>query len=168
MKKIILYFLILSSWVSFSQEMNIDLDKLNFKVLTLVNNHRSILNVKTLEKDEVLKKAANDHSCYIAQKQSLSHNQINKNKINPKDRVYFYQGTDFVLVGENLLYTSIKNKVYTDDDLDILAVKIFDLWKNSPNHLKNMTNSKYAYTKLGFCIDKKNNKLYVAQVFGAK
>ena len=168
MKKIILYIFIISSNVSFCQEINIDFDNLNNKVLTLINNNRSLLNVKTLKKDEYLKKAAEDHSCYIAQKQSLSHEQINKNKTNPKDRVYFYKGTDFTLVGENLLYTSIKDKFYTDDDLDILALKIFELWKTSPNHLKNMTNSKYLYTELGFCIDKKSSKLYVAQVFGAK
>lgn len=168
MQKLILYLFLFFSIISYSQETKIDVEKLNTKVSILINNHRKTLNVKTLEKDEVLKKAAKDHSCYIAKKQSLSHNQINKNKINPKDRVHFYQGTDFVLVGENLLYTSIKNKVYTDEDLDILAVKIFDLWKNSPNHLKNMINSKYTYAELGFCLDGENKKLYVAQVFGAK
>lgn len=166
MKKVFLYILVLSSYISFAQDIN--LDELNIKVLNLVNNHRKSLNVKEFEKDDYLKKAAEDHSCYIAQKQSLAHEQTNKSKINPKDRVYFYKGTDFILVGENLLYTSIKNKVYTDGDLDILAGKIFDLWKKSPNHLKNMTNSKYSYAELGFCIDQKNNKLYVAQVFGAK
>ena len=82
--------------------------------------------------------------------------------------MYFYKGNDFILVGENILYTSIKNKVYTNDDLDILAVKIFDLWKNSPNHLKILSDSKFTFTELGFTLDSKNNRLYVAQVFGAK
>lgn len=168
MKNLILYLFILTNCISYSQDNKIDLEQLETKVFSLINEYRVTLNVAKLEKDVILQKAAKDHAIYIAKKQLLTHEQSNPNKKLPKDRVYFYKGTDFILVGENILYTSIKNKVYTNDDLDILAVKIFDLWKNSPNHLKILSDSKFTFTELGFTLDSKNNRLYVAQVFGAK
>jgi uncharacterized protein YkwD len=168
MQKIILYIFFFISAISFSQETKIDVVKLNTKVSNLINNHRKTLKVKTLEKDEYLKKAAEDQSCYIAKNKSLSHEQTTINKENPKKRVYFYQGNEFIMIGENLLYTSIIDKTYSDSALDILATKIFNLWKNSPNHLKNINNSKYSFAELGFCLDWEDKRIYVAQVFGVK
>jgi uncharacterized protein YkwD len=100
--------------------------------------------------------------------QTLTHEQTNSKKVNPKDRVYFYGGNDFNLVGENLLFTGIKNQIYSNEDLDALALKIVQLWKKSPNHLKNMINPKYTFTEIGFSIDWENKKIYVVQLFGAK
>lgn len=168
MKNLILYLYLLSSLVSYSQDNKIDLEQIESKVFGLINDYRASLHVTQLEKDVMLQKAAKDHSIYIAKKQSLTHEQNNPNKKQPKDRVYFYKGNDFVLVGENLLFTGIKDKIYTETDLDILAHKIFNLWKNSPNHLKIMSSDKYAFTGFGFQLDWNNKKLYVAQVFGAK
>jgi uncharacterized protein YkwD len=168
MQKIILTLLLLITSISFCQETKIDFEKLDIKVADLINNHRNTLRLKSLEKDIFLKKAAEDQSSYIAKTKTLSHEQISKNKKMPINRVDFYKGQEFILVGENLLYTSIKEIVYSDTDLDVLAAKIFNLWKNSPNHYKNMINSKYYYAELGFCLDWKNKRIYVAQVFGAK
>lgn len=168
MKKLMLYLFVFNSFVLYSQETKIDLDKLNTKVLTLVNNYRASLQVKPLLEDSILKKAAENQSCFIAKEQSLTHDQPAQNKSNPKNRVYFYKGNDFILVGENILFTSIKDNIYTDADLDVLANKMFDLWKKSPNHLKIMTDSKFTYTALGFCLDWDNKRIYAAQVFGAK
>ncbi|BCY28834.1 CAP domain-containing protein [Flavobacterium okayamense] len=168
MKNLIVYLFILSSFISFGQDAKIDVALLETKVFTLINKYRVSLDVKALEKDAILEKAAKDHAVYIAKKQSLTHEQSNSNKKLPKDRVYFYKGNDFVLVGENLLFTGIKDKTYTEEDLDILAHKIFELWKNSANHLKIMCSEKYTFTGFGFQLDWNNKKLYVAQVFGAK
>ena len=168
MKKIVLIILIISYFNCNSQEAKLDLELLHVKVFTLVNNYRVSIKVKPLLKDAVLKEAAEDHSIYIANEQSLTHEQSNPNKKLPKDRVYFYKGNDFVLVGENLLYTGIKDKIYTETDLDALALKIFNLWKNSPNHLKIMSSEKYSYTGFGFEIDWNTQRLYVVEVFGTK
>ena len=168
MKNLILYLFLLTNCISYSQDTKIDLEQLENKVFSLINDYRVSLNVTQLENDVILQKAAKDHSIYIAKKQSLTHEQNNPNKKLPKDRVYFYKGNDFVLVGENLLFTGIKDKIYTETDLDIIANKIFNLWKNSPNHLKIMSSEKYTYTGFGFHLDWTNKKLFVAQVFGAK
>lgn len=169
MKIQITLFLIFVSTLSFSQNQNkIDLEKLKTKVYQLVNEERSNNDRKLLGLDIYLKKAADDHAKYIAKAQTLSHEQTDAKKETPKVRVYFYGGNSFVLVGENLLFTGIKDQVYSETDLDTLALKMFNLWKKSPNHYKNMIEHKYFYTEIGFSIDWENKKIYAVQVFGTK
>ena len=136
MKTQITLFLLLLSTLSFSQNQNkIDVEKLKKKVYQLVNEERSNNDRKVLGLDVYLKKAADDHAKYIAKIQTLSHEQTDAKKQSPKDRVYFYGGNSFVLVGENLLFTGIKDQIYTEADLDALALKI--LYK-SLNLMKNL------------------------------
>ena len=169
MKTQITLFLIFVSTFSFSQNQNkIDLEKLKTKVYQLVNEERSNNDRKLLGLDAHLKKAADDHSKYIAKAQTLSHEQTDAKKQSPKDRVYFYGGNSFVLVGENLLFTGIKDQIYSEADLDTLALKMFNLWKKSPNHLKNILDHQYLYTEISFSIDWENKKIYAVQMFGAK
>lgn len=162
-------FLFVISLLSFSQNQNkIDLEKLKTKVYQLVNEERTNNDRKVLGLDSNLKKAADDHAKYISKIQTLSHEQTNVKKQSPRDRVYFYGGNSFVLVGENLLLTGIKDQVYSETDLDTLALKMFNLWKKSPNHLKNILDHQYFYTEIGFSIDWENKKIYAVQLFGAK
>ena len=169
MKTKIILFLFLFSTLSFSQNQNkIDLEKLKIKVIKLINNERSNNDRKVLGLDAHLKKAADDHAKYIAKAQTLSHEQTYAKKQSPKDRVYFYGGNSFVLVGENLLFTGIKDQIYSEADLDTLALKMFNLWKKSPNHLKNILDHQYLYTEISFSIDWENKKIYAVQMFGAK
>ena len=169
MKTYIALVLLLVSSFGFSQNQNkIDLEKLKTKLYQLVNEERASHDRKLLGLDAYLKKAADDHAKYIANIKTLSHEQTDIKKKNPKDRVHLYGGNSFVLVGENLLFTSIKDQIYSDADLDVLALKMFNLWKKSPNHYNNMIEHKYLYTEIGFSIDWENKKIYVVQVFGTK
>ena len=169
MKTQITLFLLLLSTFSFSQNQNkIDLEKLKTKLYQLVNEERSNNDTKLLGLDVYLKKAADEHAKYIAKSQKLSHEQTDAKKQSPKDRVYFYGGNSFVLVGENLLFTGIKDQIYSEADLDTLALKMFNLWKKSPNHLKNILDHQYLYTEISFSIDWENKKIYAVQMFGAK
>ncbi len=161
--------LLFISALSFSQNQSkIDLEKLKTKVYQLVNEERSNNDRKVLGLDTYLKKAADDHAKYIAKAQTLSHEQTVAKKETPKERVYFYGGNSFVLVGENLLFTSIKDQIYSETDIDALALKMFNLWKKSHNHLKNILDHQYFYTEIGFSIDWENKKIYAVQLFGAK
>ena len=169
MKTQITLFLLLLSTFSFSQNQNkIDLEKLKTKLYQLVNEERSNNDTKLLGLDVYLKKAADEHAKYIAKSQKLSHEQTDAKKQSPKERVSFYGGNSYVLVGENLLFTSIKDQIYTETDLDALALKMFNLWKKSPNHLKNILDHQYLYTEISFSIDWENKKIYAVQMFGAK
>jgi len=163
-----IFFLLLST-LSFGQtQTEIDLIQLKTKIFQLVNEERKAVAVTALTLDTFLLKAAEDHAKYIAKVQTLTHEQTNSKKVNPKERVCFYGGNAFELVGENLLFTGIKNQIYSNEDLDALALKMVELWKKSSNHLKNMINPKYTFTEIGFSIDSENKKIYVVQLFGAK
>ena len=166
--QITLFLLLLSTFSCNQKQNKIDLEKLKTKLYQLVNEERSNNDTKLLGLDVYLKKAADDHAKYIAKAQTLSHEQTDAKKQSPKDRVYFYGGNSFVLVGENLLFTGIKDQIYSEADLDTLALKMFNLWKKSPNHLKNILDHQYLYTEISFSIDWENKKIYAVQMFGAK
>ena len=141
MSKIFLYLSLLFSITLFSQkEISIDFEKLNSKVSILINKHRKSLKLKELTKDTLLQKAAEDHSMYLKKLGFLSHEQKDLIKKNPSDRVFFYGGKKFSGIGENILFTSIKVDDYNDKELDKLAQTIFNQWKNSPPHYKNIIN----------------------------
>jgi uncharacterized protein YkwD len=154
----------------FSQEKEtiIDIEKLNVKVSTLINNHRKTLKLKELHKENSLQKAAEDHSLYLLKIGNLSHFQKETEKKNPSDRVRHYNGKKFSEIGENVLFTSIESKKHSDSDLDKLAIKIFNQWKNSPLHYKNIIHADFDTADLGFAIDLKRNRIYATQVFGIK
>jgi uncharacterized protein YkwD len=169
MSKFFLFVSFLFSISIFSQqEVGIDFEKLNSKVTVLINNHRKSLKLKELTKDTFLQKAANDHSIYLQKVGLLSHEQKDLKKKNPSDRVKFYGGTKFSGIGENILFTAIKEEKYTDKELDKLAQSIFNQWKNSPPHYKNIINKDFDAADLGFFIDVKRNRIYATHVFGIK
>jgi len=169
MSKFFLFVSFLFSISIFSQqEVEIDFKKLNSKVTILINNHRKSLKLKVLEKDTFLQKAAEDHSSYLQKLGFLSHEQKDVKKKNPSDRVIFYGGKKFSGFGENILFTSIKREKYSNKDLDKLAQTIFNQWKNSPPHYKNIINKDFNAADLGFFIDAKRNRIYATNVFGIK
>mgnify|MGYP006201028591 FL=1 len=169
MSQFFLYISLLFSISVFSQqEVEIDFEKLNSKVTVLINNHRKSLKLKDLEKDSFLQKAAEDHSSYLQKLGFLSHEQKDIKKKNPSDRVIFYGGKKFSGIGENILFTSIKQEKYSDKELDKLAQTIFNQWKNSPPHYKNIINKEFDAGDLGFYLDIKRNRIYATHVFGIK
>lgn len=169
MNKLFTSIVILFSISIFSQQkIEIDFEKLNSKVTTLINNHRKSLKLKELTKDTFLIKAAEDHSLYLRKMGFLSHEQKDIKKKNPSDRVYFYGGKTFSGIGENILFTPIQQKKYNDSELDELAQIVFNQWKSSLPHYKNMINKDFDAADLGFFIDPKRKRIYATQVFGIK
>ena len=169
MSKFFLFVSFLFSISIFSQkEVEIDFKKLNSKVSILINNHRKSLKLKEFDKDTFLLKAAEDHSLYLKKLGFLTHEQKDVKKKNPSDRVNFYGGKKFSGFGENILFTSIKQEKYSDKELDKLAQTIFNQWKNSPSHYKNIINKDFDAADLGFFIDIKRNRIYATHVFGRK
>lgn len=169
MSKLFFFISFLFSISLFSQEeIEIDFEKLNSKVTILINNHRKSLKLKEFEKDTFLLKAAEDHSLYLKKLGFLSHEQKDVKMKNPSDRVSFYGGKKFSGFGENILFTSVKKEKYSDKELNKLAQTIFNQWKNSPPHYKNIINKNFDAADLGFFIDSKRNRIYATNVFGIK
>jgi uncharacterized protein YkwD len=168
MKTQITLLLLFISSLSFSQNQNkIDLEKLKTKVVQLINEERTKNGRKEFDLDTHLEKAADDHVKYLRKIKTLSHEQSNSKKKTPKDRVYFYSTNSYTLIGENILFTGIKDHVYSNADLDALALKIFNLWKNSPSHYKNILDVKYTSTAICLNIDWQDKRIYAVQIFGA-
>lgn len=169
MKPIIFIIFFITFTFSFAQEKNnIQLESLKNKLTNIINDHRKSLKLKELTKDINIQKAAESQSNYLLIKRKLTHEQEDIKLKTPMNRVEFYAGKKFSLVGENVLSKSIENKKYSDNDLDKLATQLFQQWKNSPGHYKNMIHKEYDTGEIEFAIDYKINRLYATQVFGLK
>ena len=169
MKHIIFLIFLIAVTFSFGQEKNnIQLESLKDKLTNIINNHRKSLKLQELSKDINIRKAAENQSNYLLVKRKLTHEQEDIKLKTPMDRVEFYAGKKFSLVGENVLSKSIENKKYSDTDLDKLATQLFQQWKNSPGHYKNMIHKEYDTGEIEFTIDYKINRLFATQVFGLR
>lgn len=139
---------------------------------------RQSKNAAPLPHDATLAEAAKDQATYMRVNDTLTHSQKTPKKVTPFERVVFYKGTHDG-VGENCLFTYLfkrflrsKNKKDTGTIIittyEQAAENIFQQWKNSPGHYKNMIEPKYEVQGLGLVYDPANNKLWAAQVFGIK
>ena len=155
---------------------NFDSDLLEILILEKVNKLRENKRLVLLEKDYILKKAAKDQCNYLNKKKKLTHRQVKYNKKSPLKRVKFYNGK-FSNVGENIAYTYLfssvkgakkKNKTVRLTTYEATAEYFFQLWKNSKGHYDNLISKSYNYSGIDFTINKKNNRIYSAQVFGYK
>jgi uncharacterized protein YkwD len=168
MRKILLAILFLNLCSVSAQDLIIDYNQLSDEVLKQINSHRKTLKIGELKEDPILFKAAQDHSIYMNEENILSHEQMVIDKKFPKDRIKYYQGNDFNVFGENVLYTTIDVKHYSKTDILALAKKVFIQWKRSPPHYRNMISKDYELAGIAFSFDKKTRRLYATNVFGAK
>ncbi|NJM79578.1 MAG: CAP domain-containing protein [Flavobacterium sp.] len=162
---LILFF---NSFVTSAQELKLNYDALENTVLELMNQHRKSLNINALEKDIVLQKSAQDQSNYMLKIKKLAHEQNTVAKKYPKNRIKFHGGNDFNAYGENVLYLTVEPKTYAKNDIEALAKRIYEDWKNSPPHYKNIISKEFAYASLAFSYDIKSKRLYATTVFGNK
>jgi uncharacterized protein YkwD len=176
----LLFFFLLSTSSSFSQNSKkvIDLNHLDQVLLEdlfmkKLNGLRASKNLRTLVKDKVLLLAANDQAAYMRSKDKVTHSQDVKGKEEPYKRVQFYKGTHGG-IGENclLLYvgtltkSSYNKDTFTLKTYEQTAEALFQMWKNSPGHYKNMIDSTYEVSGVGFAVDPLTHKLFSTQVFG--
>lgn len=168
MKYLLVIFLFFTSIAVSAQEITLNHDDLGDKVLEYMNQHRKSLKLGTLQKDAILEKAAQDQSDYMLGIKKLSHEQSTSDKKSPKNRIKFYGGNDFDTYGENVLYLSIEIKNYAKNDIAILAKRIYQDWKESPPHYKNIIDKEYKYASIAFAFDSKTKHLFATTVFGNK
>ncbi|MCB0409176.1 MAG: hypothetical protein KDD29_03095, partial [Flavobacteriales bacterium] len=94
---------------------NINLKKINTSFLVQlieekINEERAQKDQYALKQDPILKLAAADQSDYILKGGRVVHDQNNKKKATPFDRVVFYEGL-INEVGENCMQTALGAKV---------------------------------------------------------
>lgn len=146
---------------------NFDEEQFNKYVLEEVNKLRKRNRVDSLIHDPSLDEAANDHAEYMAKNNVLSHQQKNRLKQTPMDRVRFYKGSH-EKVAENIQLFQLEREIEKSRGrltYQKLAREIVDNWKGSSGHFKNMVNEDYTGVSHQYVL--KDGKLYICQVLAS-
>ncbi|WP_299836269.1 CAP domain-containing protein [uncultured Tenacibaculum sp.] len=136
-------------------------------LLKKVNKLRKKKNVNSLKNNINLVKAAKFHSDYMSKKQKLTHNQLETEFVTPKHRVEKFS-KEFDVFGENILKTRSIKPPFTKRKLSLMANLMYNSWKRSEGHYKNMISNQFSYSGFGFVYNKKKKQIFATNVFGAK
>ena len=137
-------------------------------LLLQVNELRKDSGLAKLQSDTYLQRAAYVHSTYMAKNRQLSHIQHKVNQKSALKRVHYVGGTDFSLVGENILYLGPIEKKLSENDLNELAESMFDTWKRSSYHVKNILNPAFRFCAFDFKVNLRTSNIYATQVLGTR
>ena len=139
--------------------------------------HEALNEYRVAKKKEPLKwhtelpKAAKNHNAWMSKHNTLVHEEVEKKKmfftgVQPRDRVeYIGVGTSGKTVGENCLYFQINadvTKPLSEEVAKELAQQVFETWKASPGHNKNML---FQFTTHGTAITLIDQRLWATDVF---
>jgi uncharacterized protein YkwD len=134
MKKLIVVLFVLSSFNSFSQKVDLDLDSLRFYMLELVNEFRTDLGFRELQPDSFCNQAAQNHSVYMAKNNVCVHIE-DPRKPGFAGRTPLDRGVG----SENAqLYIFFKETPTKD-----IAKILFKRWEASPGHNTTMRQRRY-------------------------
>ncbi len=121
----------------------------------------------------IIDSASFDQARYMKKHNVIGHEQNNRKKSIPLQRVQYYGGI-FNTVGENCILIFIDTPMKTKYNNKLILIKsekeiaeaLFFGWKNSPKHYKNMVTKEYTCAGLGYSFNARENQLYCTQVFG--
>lgn len=133
-----------------------------------INELRKSLNLNELNYDKDLNAASQLQTGYLLKIHKLTHEQPQQELKYPTNRVSKVGGKGFELVGENILKTQRITGVLTEETLKNFAKLMFEQWKNSPPHYKNMIDPNYTLLGFDAQVDIKENVFYATTVFGKK
>lgn len=182
MKKLlfILFSVILTSGYCQSSKDNINLKKFNNKYLEglieeKINEQRSLKSLIKLKPDVILKLAAADQSDHILKTGKVEHEQPNKKKFTPFDRVVFYDGLH-AEVGENCMQTVLGSKIKIPGTNDKLTLKSYDdaaeafvlAWINAKESPQVIFNKAYYNVGTSVSFDAKSKLIIATQVYGSE
>lgn len=153
---------------------NVNIDLLAELIHLEINRVRNALGLKVLNINKTLKNAATDHNNYLVGVGDLSHEQKDKNKRHPKDRVQLYGG-GFKALAENVIYEGFTIRTSSDGSKKIItptyeemAAKIVRSWMGSPGHRKNIVNPVYDEVGTGVGYHGSLHAVFATQVFGTR
>ncbi len=180
---IVIPILLLSSFFNvFGQKAldNINLKKINASFLEQlieekINEERAQKNQHALKQDPILKLAAADQSDYILKGGRVVHDQSNKKKATPFDRVMFYEGL-INEVGENCMQTALGAKVKVAGSTARVTLKTYrdvataiaSAWISAKESPDVIFNSGYYNVGTSVMVDAKSKKIVATQVYGSE
>ncbi|MGV3630811.1 MAG: CAP domain-containing protein [Bacteroidota bacterium] len=159
---------LLTAFFSVAQLSDANKVQLQKEIHTKVNDLRKSLGLRTLKLNDTLKEAASVHSKFQALNNKMTHSETKKELRDPVDRVKYFKGFDFELVGENVQEIPLPKGKLSAKEITRLSELIYQGWKNSPPHYKNMVDPAYEFENLAFSENKALTKFYATQVFGKK
>lgn len=182
MNKIFSILFIFISLLGFSQNPkdNINFKKFNTSFLEelieqKINDNRSSKSLPSFKQDNVLKLAAIDQSDHILKTGKVEHEQPNKKKQTPFDRVVFYDGLH-AEVGENCMQTVLGAKVKIPGTNNRITLKSYEdaaeafvsAWINAKESPQVVFNKSYYNIGTAITFDAKSKKIIATQVYGAE
>ena len=147
MKKLITILLTLLTFVSFSQERQIELERL---ILEKVNEFRVSEGLLTVKWNDKVYDAAYHHAYYLTDRNiTLSHNEdYDKDNFNElmtaQDRIQHYYNKNSWGI-ENLVGI---NFIWYNGDIEKIAEWVVNAWINSPQHKRGMLFDSEGYGNL--------------------
>lgn len=150
---------------------NIDYNLINARLFQKINNERKRLSLPLFKNNNNLKKAAKIHNDYMVRADVLDHNESGTSTPELRDRVN-KGGGKFRTAGENIQYEGFI--IRTTNGLEsiiaptyeALAEQLWQNWKTSPPHYKNLTNPEFIYLGTSLKWSSKKTAVFATQVYG--
>ena len=158
----------LSSTVELS---SIDYSLISSRLFQKINKERKRLGLPLFKNNNNLKKAAKIHNDYMVRADILDHNESGTSTPTMIDRVNKAGGT-FRTAGENIQYegfiirTTNGVESIVAPTYEALAEQLWQNWKNSPPHYKNLINPEFIYLGTSLKWSDKKTAVFATQVYG--
>lgn len=135
-----------------------DLSNVADLAIERTNRFRKEEGLQPVKKNDALTKAARYFAGYMARTDRYGHHADDKT---PSERAE-NQGYDYCVVLENIAWQYSSTGFESEE----LARKLFQGWKESPEHRKNMLNSAATETGVAVARSSDSGKFYAVQMFG--
>ncbi|MFY0643339.1 MAG: CAP domain-containing protein [Bacteroidia bacterium] len=141
-----------------------------------VNSYRKANSMKPYLFNQLIHNAAYDHAIYLGRTGKLTHEQDNLKTKTVYDRVRRHIHSSRFVVGENLARTVIlkpsmnynsqgKASLSTAMTYEEAATYVFNAWKKSDFHNKNMLSGKYSISAIAVHFNPEESSVTSVQVF---
>jgi|TARA_R110000737_G_scaffold323222_1_gene335782 uncharacterized protein YkwD len=159
---------VLSSTVTLG---NIDYQLINARLFQKINKERKRLGLPLFKSNNDLNKAAKIHNDYMVRVDILDHNESGTSIPTMRDRVT-KAGGKFRTAGENIQYEGFTIRTTNGvgsiiaPTYEALAEQLWQNWKTSPPHYKNLINPEFIYLGTSLKWSGRKTAVFATQVYG--
>ncbi len=150
---------------------NINYSLIESRLLVKINRERARLGLTKFKVNRNLYKAAVIHNDYMVRADILDHNESGTSTPNMKDRIQ-KAGGKFRTAGENIQYEGFTIRTTNGVEsiiaptYEALAEQLWQNWRTSPPHYKNITNPDFMYLGTALRWSDKKTAVFATQVYG--
>lgn len=150
---------------------NIDYSLISARLFQKINMERKRLGLPLFKNNNNLKKAAKIHNDYMVRADVLDHSESGTSTPRMRDRVT-KAGGKFRTAGENIQYEGFTIRTTNGAEsiiaptYEALAEQLWQNWKTSPPHYKNLSNPEFIYLGTSLKWSDKKTAVFATQVYG--